>query len=113
MTIKRTISAYNDYNDSDNDGLNNYTEVQNGTDPNEPDSDNDGLNDGDEITNGTDPNIADYTLDLTYNSSKLSVTKIPNLVTYPIRIKCDCKCNSSGRIRPWRFLMAVKINPNG
>tara|TARA_A100001015_G_scaffold94268_1_gene104813 strand:+ start:2449 stop:5109 length:2661 start_codon:yes stop_codon:yes gene_type:complete len=78
-----TISVYNDYSDSDSDGLNNYAEVQNRTDPNDPDSDNDGLNDGDEITNGTDPNIADYTLDLTYDSSKLSVIKIPNHTTYP------------------------------
>ena len=77
-----TISAYNDYSDSDSDGLNNHAEVQNGTDPNDPDSDNDGLNDGEEIANGTDPNIADYTLELSYNSNKLSVTKTPNRATY-------------------------------
>ncbi|QTD51194.1 PKD domain-containing protein [Sulfidibacter corallicola] len=42
--------------DSDDDGLNDAAEAQNGTDPNDPDSDDDGLSDGDEVlTHGTDP----------------------------------------------------------
>ena len=53
-----TISAYNDYNDNDSDGLNNYAEAQNGTDLNNTDSDGDGSNDYFEWVAGTDPNNA-------------------------------------------------------
>jgi len=41
--------------DSDDDGLSDAREAEEGTDPNNPDSDGDGLNDGDEIAEGTDP----------------------------------------------------------
>ena len=53
-----TISVYNDYNDNDSDGLNNYAEAQNGTDLNNTDSDGDGSNDYFEWVAGTDPNNA-------------------------------------------------------
>ncbi len=41
--------------DSDGDGSNDNEEKLNGTDPTKPDSDNDGVNDGTEKTDGTDP----------------------------------------------------------
>ena len=45
--------------DSDGDGLTDGDEIENGTDPSNPDSDGDGINDGDEIENGMDPNNDD------------------------------------------------------
>ena len=45
--------------DSDNDGLNDFEEQQNGTNPNNPDSDNDTLGDLEEVEGGTDPTNAD------------------------------------------------------
>jgi hypothetical protein len=46
--------------DSDGDGLINFDEYANGTNPNNPDSDGDSLNDGLEVNIlGTDPNLAD------------------------------------------------------
>ena len=42
--------------DPDEDGLNNSAEYEAGTDPNNADSDGDGMNDGYEITHGFDPN---------------------------------------------------------
>ncbi len=41
--------------DTDNDGSNDNEEKSNGTDPTKPDSDNDGVNDGTEKIDGTDP----------------------------------------------------------
>jgi hypothetical protein len=41
--------------DPDNDGLNNYQEYQNGTDPRNSDTDGGGENDGSEVNNGRDP----------------------------------------------------------
>ncbi|MCC7197648.1 S-layer homology domain-containing protein, partial [Candidatus Peregrinibacteria bacterium] len=41
--------------DSDNDGLTNADEDKHGTDPNDPDTDDGGVNDGTEVKNGTDP----------------------------------------------------------
>ena len=77
-----SISAYPDYSDNDNDGVSNYAEVQNNTNPNNPDSDGDGVNDGQEIANGTDPTQADYTLTLNFDSNKVSVLKTPDTQTY-------------------------------
>ena len=77
-----SISAYNDYNDSDNDGLSNYMEVQNGTDLNDPDSDNDGFTDGEELANGSNPNRADYSLTLNYDPNRLSVVQSPESEHY-------------------------------
>ena len=45
--------------DSDNDGLDDFTEIDDGTNPLNPDSDGDGLFDGDEITAQTDPTNPD------------------------------------------------------
>jgi hypothetical protein len=45
--------------DSDQDGILDEDERQNGTDPNDPDTDDDGLSDGDETRYGTDPNDPD------------------------------------------------------
>ncbi len=46
--------------DSDNDGLNDWTELyETGTDPWDPDTDNDNLPDGDEIALGTNPHSSD------------------------------------------------------
>lgn len=41
--------------DPDGDGLSNFAEQVEGTDPNNPDSDGDGVNDGQEVAAGTDP----------------------------------------------------------
>ena len=55
-----TVSPnYDEYLDSDNDGLLNYEEELYGTDKNKPDSDNDGINDFTEIRIGYDPNNLD------------------------------------------------------
>ncbi|MBM25134.1 MAG: hypothetical protein CL760_05525, partial [Chloroflexi bacterium] len=48
-----------DGTDTDNDGLTDYEEIREGTDPNNPDTDNDGLEDGEEVDLGTDPNNPD------------------------------------------------------
>ena len=45
--------------DSDDDGLDDFTEIDDGTNPSNPDTDNDGLNDGAEITAKTDPTDPD------------------------------------------------------
>ncbi len=45
--------------DSDDDGIDDGDEVENGTDPLDPDSDDDGLDDGEEDDLGTDPNDSD------------------------------------------------------
>jgi hypothetical protein len=45
--------------DSDGDGIDDQTEIDNGTDPNNADSDGDGLDDGEEELEGTNPNNAD------------------------------------------------------
>jgi len=46
--------------DPDNDGLPNYDEMMEGTDPNDPDTDGDGLGDGDEVNEyGSDPTDTD------------------------------------------------------
>ncbi|WP_168210874.1 MYXO-CTERM sorting domain-containing protein [Persicimonas caeni] len=45
--------------DSDGDGIDDDTEIDNGTDPNNSDSDGDGLTDDEEAFEGTDPNNAD------------------------------------------------------
>jgi hypothetical protein len=45
--------------DSDGDGIDDNTEADNGTDPTNPDSDGDGLEDGTETDNGTDPTNPD------------------------------------------------------
>ena len=45
--------------DSDNDGIKDGQEIENGTDPADSDSDNDGLLDGEENSQGTDPNNSD------------------------------------------------------
>ncbi|MBE7213933.1 thrombospondin type 3 repeat-containing protein [Shewanella benthica] len=47
--------AWNAIPDTDNDGLNDFQEVDYGTSPNNPDSDHDGINDGDELALGLDP----------------------------------------------------------
>ncbi len=47
---------YNSYDDSDNDGLSDYEEVNiYGTDPYNPDTDGDGMSDGDEVKAGRNP----------------------------------------------------------
>jgi len=45
--------------DTDNDGLSDGSEAEQGTDPNDPDSDQDGLYDGDEVDFGTNPRDPD------------------------------------------------------
>jgi len=45
--------------DTDEDGIPDHQEEDDGTDPNDPDSDDDGLDDGGEADNGTDPNDPD------------------------------------------------------
>ena len=45
--------------DSDGDGIDDNTEADNGTDPSNPDSDGDGIDDGTESDNGTDPSNPD------------------------------------------------------
>ena len=45
--------------DSDGDGIDDNTEADNGTDPSNPDSDGDGIDDGTENENGTDPSNPD------------------------------------------------------
>ena len=49
------LDASDAANDNDHDGLTNYEEFQQGTDPLDSDTDNDGVNDGDEVAAGTDP----------------------------------------------------------
>lgn len=51
-------TSQNGTGDPDGDGLNNTSEFELGTDPNEADTDGDGFNDGDEVAAGTDPNDA-------------------------------------------------------
>jgi hypothetical protein len=46
-------------NDTDNDGLTNLEEYQEGTDPNLADTDGDGISDGDEVEAGTNPLVAE------------------------------------------------------
>ena len=46
-------------NDTDNDDLEDYDEILNGTDINDPDSDGDGLFDGHEVSVGSDPNTVE------------------------------------------------------
>ena len=50
--------------DSDGDGIEDFLEAANGTDPDNPDTDGDGLLDGKEIWHGTDPLMADTDGDL-------------------------------------------------
>lgn len=47
------------YSDTDNDGLNDYQEFVEGTNPTNSDTDGDGMPDGWEVTNGTQPTVPD------------------------------------------------------
>ncbi|WP_337926641.1 Stk1 family PASTA domain-containing Ser/Thr kinase [Nocardioides panacisoli] len=53
------VSTYDPKADSDDDGLTDQQEENQGTDPNEPDTDGDGVQDGQEVEDGTDPNEPD------------------------------------------------------
>ncbi len=60
--------------DADNDGLTNFQELTNVTDPNDPDTDNDGINDGPEVnTHGTNPRSSDTDSDGLNDSSEVNI----------------------------------------
>jgi hypothetical protein len=59
-TVKSKNILFGDQPDTDQDGVDDATEVKNGTNPNNPDTDGDGLTDGEEATlTGSDPNKVD------------------------------------------------------
>ena len=64
--------------DSDDDGIDDATETENGTDPNDSDSDDDGISDGEETENGTDPNDADSDNDGLTDGEEESAGTDPN-----------------------------------
>jgi hypothetical protein len=57
--IAEIVSPSDPLKDDDSDGLSNYLEHENQSDPQNADSDSDGLNDGAEIANGTKVNVPD------------------------------------------------------
>ena len=66
------------YIDSDGDGLTNFEEQKNRTDPRNPDSDGDGLSDGQEIDLGTDPNNEDTDGDGLTDGEEIELGTDPN-----------------------------------
>ena len=64
--------------DSDQDGIGDATELQNGTDPNDPDSDGDGMSDGEERRNQTNPNDGDTDGDGLYDGFEDTAGSDPN-----------------------------------
>ncbi len=73
-----TITVDDGSEDSDGDGLSDETELEIGTDPQDPDTDNDGLNDGREVQLGTDPNNADTDGDGFNDGFEVNVGSDPN-----------------------------------
>lgn len=65
--IVSKVSIENGHLDDDGDGLNNATEVANGTDPNNGDTDADSMPDGWEVTYGLDPLSNDANGDADYD----------------------------------------------
>lgn len=57
--LSQYTQLWNSIPDTDNDGLNDYVEAEQGTSPNNPDTDNDGVNDGEEVTLGLNPLLQD------------------------------------------------------
>ncbi|MEM7465806.1 MAG: tail fiber protein [Pseudomonadota bacterium] len=64
--------------DSDDDSLMDFFEINNGTDPNDPDSDDDGANDGVEFLEETDPNDPDSDDDGANDGIEISLGTDPN-----------------------------------
>jgi len=58
-SMDNTVTYWDPNSDSDGDGLNDWDEVQLGTNPNASDSDGDGMPDGWEVANGLNPNSND------------------------------------------------------
>jgi hypothetical protein len=84
---KKTLANTNLNNsDSDNDGLSDATEVEDGTDPNNPDSDGDGAIDGVEKASGTDP-LNDQLKQLAMQMRISDYTKVPKHLATLIYIK--------------------------
>ena len=67
-----------DGTDTDNDGLTDYEEIREGTDPNNPDTDNDGLEDGEEVDLGTNPNNPDTDNDNLTDKEEVDLGTNPN-----------------------------------
>ena len=71
-------SKLDDGTDTDNDGLTDYEEIKEGTDPNNPDTDNDGLKDGEEVDLGTNPNNPDTDNDNLTDKEEVDLGTNPN-----------------------------------
>jgi len=85
----RWVNADDAKEDSDNDGLTNLQEYNNGknsTDPQNEDSDGDGFKDGEEVTAGTNPNDKDD-----YPITKELTLELTNKQTCETTGKCDFK----------------------
>lgn len=93
------LSADSDHGrlgDIDNDGLANWQEYGNGTNPRLADTDNDGLSDSEELLLGTDPTIADTDGDGLSDGVELGYGGIIGLGTNPLLLDTDGDCLHDG-----------------
>ncbi|MCP4991630.1 MAG: hypothetical protein GY928_37895 [Colwellia sp.] len=111
--IVSKISFENGHLDDDGDGLNNATEVANGTDPNNGDTDSDSMPDGWEVTYGLDPLSNDANGDADYDDVSNYDEYLAG--THPNQIQSDLvlanKTINLGMVKEYRATNSITSGP--
>ncbi len=111
--IVSKISIENGHLDDDGDGLNNATEVANGTDPNNSDTDSDSMPDGWEVTYGLNPLSNNANEDADYDGVSNYDEYLAG--THPNQIQSDLvlanKTINSGMIKEYRATNSITSGP--